>query len=182
MRTVYITDLDGTLLTNKGGLKDRAAEMIRRFGEKGILFTYATARRFHSAEFIMSKAEISLPVITMNGVIIVDGKSGKVIKLNGFEENQLDDAERVLEEQGETPLVYAFINGEQRVSYLENDTKKIKNYLKTRKGDKTLRPCKSYNELFEGDIHYLTFINPIISAETRDFLFSMEDGCVYGEL
>lgn len=181
MRTVYITDLDGTLLTNKGGLKDRAAEMIRRFGKKGILFTYATARRFHSAGFIMSKAEISLPVITMNGVIIADGISGKVIKLNGFEENQLDGAKRVLEEQGETPLVYAFINGEQRVSYLENDTKRIKNYLKTRKGDKTLRPCKSYNELFEGDIHYLTFINPIISAETRNLLFSKEKGFDYNQ-
>lgn len=176
MRTLYISDLDGTLLTNKGGLKDRAAEMIKRFGEKGIMFTYATARRFQSAGFIMSKAEISLPVVTMNGVIIADGKSGKVIKLNGFEENQLDETKRVLEEQGETPLIYSFINGEQRVSFLENNTKRINNYLKTRKGDKTLRPCKSYTEIFEGDIHYITIINPIISEETRDFLFSREKG------
>lgn len=181
MRTLYITDLDGTLLTNKGGLKDRAGEMIKRFGEKGILFTYATARRFQSAGFIMSKAEITLPVITMNGVIIADGKSGEVIKLNGFEENRLEEAKRVIEEQGETPLVYSFVNGKQRVSYLDSDTKRIKNYLNSRKGDGTLRPCESYEELFEGDIHYLTMINPIISDETRDYLFTREKGFDYNQ-
>lgn len=181
MKTLYVTDLDGTLLTNKGGLKDRAAEMIKRFGEKGILFTYATARRFHSAGLIMSKAEISLPVITMNGVIIADGKTGSVIKLNGFEEIPLDDVKKTLEDNGETPLVYAFVNGEQRVSYLENDTGRIKNYLKSRKGDKTLRPCKSYSQLFEGDIYYFTIINPIISSDTRDRLFSREKGFDYNQ-
>ncbi|MDE7280176.1 MAG: HAD family hydrolase, partial [Ruminiclostridium sp.] len=64
-KTLYITDLDGTLLTNKGGLKDRAAEMISRFGKKGILFTYATERRFKSAGQIMEKSNITLHIITM---------------------------------------------------------------------------------------------------------------------
>ncbi|MCM1298826.1 MAG: HAD family hydrolase [Firmicutes bacterium] len=179
MKTLYITDLDGTLLTNKGGLKDRAAEMIRRFGKKGILFTYATARRFISAERIMEKAEISLPVITMNGVVIADGKSGEVIKLNGFSENCLDEAKRVIAEKGETPIVHAIIEGEQRASYLEARTERMKNYLKLRKGDKTLRPCKSYEELFQGDIHYLTLINPILTETERRELFSEEMGFAY---
>ncbi len=179
MKTLYITDLDGTLLTDKGGLKDRAAEMISCFGKKGILFTYATARRFQSAGFLTAKAEISLPVITMNGVIIADGKSGKVIKLNGFSEKQLEEAKAVITEQGETPIVYAIIEGEQRVSYLEADTRRNKNYIKSRKGDKTLRPCKTYDELFQGEIHYITIINPILPVELRKDLFSAEKGFAY---
>lgn len=179
MKTLYITDLDGTLLTNKGGLKDRTAEMISRFNKKGTLFTYATARRFISAGRIMEKAEISLPVITMNGVIIADGKSGGVIKLNGFSENQLDEAKRVIAEKGEAPLVYAIIDGEQRASYLENNTKRMNNFLKTRKNDNSLRPCKTYDELFQGDIHYITIINPILTEEVRKKLFSTEKGFAY---
>lgn len=181
MKTLYITDLDGTLLTNKGGLKDRAAEMIKRFGEKGILFTYATARRFQSAGFIMKKANITLPVITMNGVIIADGKSGEIIKLNGLDKVQQELARTVIEEQGETPLIYSFIDGRQWVSYLENDTKRIKNYLKSKKGDKTLRPCKSYEELFEGDVHYITLINSTVSEETRGRFFSKENGFAFNQ-
>lgn len=175
-KTLYISDLDGTLLTNKAGLKDRAAEMIKRMSDNGVMFTYATARRFQSAGFIMHKAEIVLPVITMNGVIIADGKSGEVIKLNGFTEGQIDEAVRAIEEYGETPLVYSFVDGVQRVSYLEGKTDRIKNYIKDRKGDKTLRPCSDYKELFRGDIHYFTFINTILPEEVRNGIFSREKG------
>ena len=181
MKTLYITDLDGTLLTNKGGLKDRAAEMITRFGKKGILFTYATARRFKSAGPIMEKANITIPIITMNGVIIADGKNGEIIKLNGLNKVQQELARSVIVEQGETPLIYSFIDGKQRVSYLDYDTKRIKNYLKIKKGDETLRPCKSYEELFEGDIHYVTLVNPIMSEETRDRFFTKENGFAFNQ-
>lgn len=176
MKTLYITDLDGTLLTYKGGLKDRAAEMIKRMSERGVLFTYATARRFASAGFIMRKAEIKLPVITMNGVIIADGQSGEVIMLNGFEKGQLEEAEKTVIKYRETPLVYSFVNGVQVVNYLESDTSRIKNYIKDRRGDKTLRPCQSYEELFRGEIHYFTFINPIIPEEVREKVFTQEKG------
>lgn len=175
-KTLYISDLDGTLLTNKAGLKDRAAEMIKRMSDNGVLFTYATARRFQSAGFIMHKAEISLPVITMNGVIIADGKTGDVISINGFTGRQTQEAIRIIEEYGESPLVYAFVDGVQRVSYLKDKTDMIKNYIKDRKGDKTLRPCADYRELFQGDIHYFTFINTVIPKEVCDRVFSRENG------
>lgn len=100
-KTLYITDLDGTLLTNKSGLKDRAAELITRLSENGVLFTYATARRFNSAHFRMAKAGIKLPVILMNGVIIADGESGRIIELNGLRHCDLSKIRKVLEEYGE---------------------------------------------------------------------------------
>ena len=176
MKTLYISDLDGTLFTNKAGLKDRAAEMLKRLSDNGVLFTYATARRFGSANFQMCKAEIKLPVILMNGVIIADGQSGEPIKLNDFGGMDLTEVKNTITEYNETPLVYAFIDGEQRVSYLEHDTRRIKNYLNDRKGDKTLRPCKSYEELFEGDIHYFTFTNPVLPKEVINEVFTEEKG------
>ena len=84
------------MLTNKAGLNDRAAEMIKRMSDNGVLFTYATARRFQSAGFIMHKAEISLPVITMNGVIISEGKNGYVISINCFTESHTQEAIKLI--------------------------------------------------------------------------------------
>ncbi len=175
-KTLYVTDLDGTLLTMKAGLKDRAAELIRRLSEQDVLFTYATARRFVSAGPIMQKAGISIPVITQNGVAIVKGDTGEIIAMNDFEPESLEEAKQMIMQYGETPLVYAFIDGEQRVSYLSYDTARTKTYLKDRKGDTTLRPCDSYEQLFEGRIYYFTFFNSIIPIETLNGVFSAEKG------
>ena len=180
---LYISDLDGTLLNYKAQLKGRAAEMISRMIENGVMFTYATARRFTSTQSIMNDAKISLPAVTMNGVLIVDGGTGELLKVNGFEQGQLEEAKQLIRDYNETPLVYTFIEGKQRVNYLEADTKRIKNYLNEHKTDKTLRPCQSYDQMFEGEIHYFVFLNPIIPLDKLNDVFSVNKGfCVNQQL
>ena len=101
--TLYISDLDGTLLNYRAQLKSRAAEMLSRMAEKGVMFTYATARRFTSTENIMKEANISLPAVTMNGAIIVDGKTGKLLKINGFRQGQLEEAKQLIVDSSYDP-------------------------------------------------------------------------------
>ncbi len=180
-KTLYISDLDGTLLTNKSGLKDRAAELLKRLAENGTMFTYATARRFGSAGFRMKKAEIKLPVILMNGVIIADGKTGEIISLNGLEQADLSRIKKTAEQYGEAPIVYSFIDGSQKASYLESKKSRVKSYLDDRKGDSSIRSCSSYDELFEGNVHYLTFLNPSFTDEVKKELFGAEKGFAYTE-
>lgn len=180
-KTLYISDLDGTLLTNKSGLKDRAAELLKRLSENGTMFTYATARRFGSADFRMKKAEIKLPVILMNGVIIADGKTGEIISLNGLEQADLSGIKKAVEQYGEAPIVYSFIDGSQRASYLESKKKRVKSYLDDRNGDSSIRSCSSYDELFEGNVHYLTFLNSSFTDEEKKELFGAEKGFAYTE-
>lgn len=79
------------------------------------------------------------------------------------------------------PVVHSFINGEQRASYLDSQKKRISGFIADRKGDKTMRPCGSYEELFEGDIHYFTFINSLLPEELKKELFSAENGLTYTE-
>ncbi len=179
--TLYISDLDGTLLTNKSGLKDRAAQMLKRLSENGVMFTYATARRFDSANFRMNKAEIKLPVILMNGAIIADGKTGEVISLNGLDNTDLSEIKKAAEQYGEAPIVFSFIDGIMRASYLESKKSRVKSFLDDRKGDKTIRSCSSYDELFKGNVHYLTFLNPSFPDEVKKVLFCAEKGFAYTE-
>jgi len=53
-KTVYISDLDGTLLTSDAEISAKSAEIINRLISKGMLFTVATARSVSSSKRILS--------------------------------------------------------------------------------------------------------------------------------
>ncbi len=44
MKTLYISDLDGTLLDKNAKLSPRSAQIISELIQKGLLFSVATAR------------------------------------------------------------------------------------------------------------------------------------------
>lgn len=51
-RTLYVTDLDGTLLNRKDRINPESIEIINRLVGDGMLFTYATARSLVSASAV----------------------------------------------------------------------------------------------------------------------------------
>ena len=52
MKTMYVTDLDGTLLNTKDKINPESIRIINSLVEKGMLFTYATARSLSSASVV----------------------------------------------------------------------------------------------------------------------------------
>lgn len=50
MKTLYLSDLDGTLLTPQACLSAFTAETVRRLLREGMAFSYATARSFSTAK------------------------------------------------------------------------------------------------------------------------------------
>ena len=51
-RVLYVSDLDGTLLNTKDKISDYSVETINALVERGMLFTYATARSLVSASAV----------------------------------------------------------------------------------------------------------------------------------
>ncbi|WP_124066446.1 HAD hydrolase family protein [Clostridium sp. E02] len=49
MKTLYVTDLDGTLLNKQDTINKNSIEIMNNLVEKGMNFTYATARSFVTA-------------------------------------------------------------------------------------------------------------------------------------
>ena len=49
MKTLYVSDLDGTLLNSNTALTDTTIETINALVEEGMEFTFATARSITSA-------------------------------------------------------------------------------------------------------------------------------------
>lgn len=62
-KTLYISDLDGTLLNREGQFSDYTREALRRFDEAGILFTCATGRTLSSVSMLLGEARFTCPAV-----------------------------------------------------------------------------------------------------------------------
>ena len=77
MKTLYVSDLDGTLLNREPRLSAYTAETLNLLIEEGLPFTYATARSVHSARIVAAGLQTRLPVITYNGVFFAGCANGE---------------------------------------------------------------------------------------------------------
>jgi hydroxymethylpyrimidine pyrophosphatase-like HAD family hydrolase len=71
MRTIYVTDLDGTLLNTESRINPESLSIINELVEQGMLFTYATARSLESASVVTEGLRLTMPVIVYNGAFIM---------------------------------------------------------------------------------------------------------------
>lgn len=173
--TLYATDLDGTLLRSDTSLSDYTVNTLNRLIKEGVQFTYATARSYSSASPLVKKLDLCCPAVTFNGVFIVDPRTGEHLIKNGYSEKSRTAAMDYFLSENVAPLVYAFIDGKERVSYLETRMENIQIYVDARRGDKRLRPVREFKALFEGDPFYFTIINPA-DIKALDTVFNEENG------
>ena len=91
MKTLYVSDLDGTLLNQEARLSAYTAETLNLLIEEGLPFTYATARSVHSARIVAAGLQTRLPVITYNGVFLQDAQTGKVLSRTVFSPEEVEN-------------------------------------------------------------------------------------------
>ncbi|MGI6665345.1 MAG: HAD family hydrolase [Christensenellaceae bacterium] len=155
-KTLIVTDLDGTLLQNDATLSEKSKEILQMLIEAGLLFTYATARSFHTASAILAGLLMNIPIIAYSGAFIVDAATKQILISHIIETTVAQQLAEKIETLGLSPLVYAMVDGKERVSWLENkETSGVKNYVASRKGDARLRPVDSYGALFAGNVFLL---------------------------
>jgi Cof subfamily protein (haloacid dehalogenase superfamily) len=68
--TLYVSDLDGTLLDRNGKLSARSRAGLSDLLEQGLLFTVASARHVSSIRSILGDLPLRLPVISGNGAYL----------------------------------------------------------------------------------------------------------------
>ena len=87
MKKIYVSDLDGTLLNEKGELSDETYEILKSLLNTGLLFTVASARPVTAIKRILRGLPISLPVISANGAYISNLHTLEHIAVNAMEGN-----------------------------------------------------------------------------------------------
>lgn len=158
-KTLYVTDLDGTLLNQKDRINPKSIAIINELVDKGMMFTYATARSLVSASVVTAGLSTNISVIAYNGAFIFQPETGEILSREDFSSAERAYAIEVIRANNILPLVYSFVDGVEKVSWLsgrENDG--IRRYLSLRKGDRRLRPVKDDEELYQGEIFYFTCI------------------------
>lgn len=69
---LLVSDVDGTLVTNKGIIPERNIRAIERFVKKGGQFTFATGRSVMGTLKFAAQVPVNTPIITYNGGCIYD--------------------------------------------------------------------------------------------------------------
>jgi len=159
MRTLYVTDLDGTLLRSDERTSTYTNETINRLVEKGMLFSYATARSYVTASKATRGLDAQIPLIVYNGAMVVHNRTGEILLSNFFE----SDIKTVLDDliaHDVFPIVYSLQNGVERFSYVPDKCSRgMRDFLSTRRGDRREHPVETVQELYEGDLFYVTCID-----------------------
>lgn len=176
MNTMVISDLDGTLLRSDLSLSGFTVEAINELIKRGLNFTYATARSLNSAIRLTGRLNLSLPVITYNGACIKEPSTGEIIEILGLDDRQVGFIRETLRSWGVSPLVYTYLDGEEKVLWERgSESAGMLHYLSQREGDGRMLPSDSFDDLFCGEIFYMTCIE-----DTQERLAPVRDNLKAG--
>ncbi len=155
MKILYVSDLDGTLITRSEKISDYSLSLLNELIGAGLLFTYATARSLASAERAVSGLKHTLPVIVYNGALIIDPSTHETLYSLTFSPALKKHLVSRLREFGVSPVVHAREDGADKIFWLRGkESDGQQRYLSRRAGDKRLTPVVSEEELVRGDAFF----------------------------
>ena len=158
-RILYVTDLDGTLLNRQDSINPFSIQTINDLVDRGMIFTYATARSLVSASKVTVGLSTNIPIIAYNGAFIIHPATGDILSKEDFNEEERAKVREVLIQYNISPMVYSFINGIEKVSWIpEKENEGVKRYLSIRQGAKRFRAVHDIESLYEGEMFYFTCI------------------------
>ena len=124
-----------------------------------MLFSYATARSLITAKKVTKGINAKIPLIVYNGAFVFDNLTEEILISNYFDSTVRD----ILEDlfcNGVYPIVYAYIDGREKFSFVPQlCTKGMRQFLDTRKGDIRTNEVALPDDLKQGDIFYITCID-----------------------
>lgn len=171
-KTLYVTDLDGTLMHNDKTLSEFTINTLNKLIEQGMLITYATARSFQSAWEITKDIHFTLPVITRNGTVLANQILKMEIEISRFSEQEVSKLKNLLTGTIEhIGFVTAYFDGKMIKTYRDEEIcPGFQKYIDEHANDKRMRAISPDEDLFNGDVTYVTLI-----AEKNELQYIYEE-------
>ena len=159
-KTLYISDLDGTLLQNDQTVSAFSADTLNGKIRNGLLFSYATARSYATASKVTANLQLQIPVIVFNGTFVIDSNTQKQLISNIFTQEETISILNALTENRIYPIVNAFFDGREKFSYVQGqETPGILDFLEHRKNDLRKNPVSDPKQLYCGEIFHIACID-----------------------
>lgn len=159
MATLYLSDLDGTLLRSDQHTSVYTNETINRLVSQGMLFSYATARSYHTARKVTAGLDAKFPLIVYNGVFIVDNSTQELMATNLFADEEAAVILADILEAGLSPIVYCLDDRERFVYNVHTINAGTREYIASRHGDVRDTPAESNSALTRHGTFYFTCID-----------------------
>lgn len=159
VKTLYVSDLDGSLLRSDETISEYTIQVINELVEKGMNFSYATARSYHTAHKVTQGLDAKIPLITYNGTMIKDNVTGEILVSNFFDTNIYQFIDDLIH-YDIYPIVYSLIDNEEKFSYIEEKCSQgALDFIYSRKGDIRDHKVDCIQDLYKGHIFYITCID-----------------------
>ena len=134
MARLFVTDLDGTLLSSNIALSGYSAGKIKELIQSGVNITYSTSRSFYTASMLLKDAGFKLPCITFNGVYVIMSETGEVVKKNLLSREIYDAVLGIGREMGLRPYIFGKDSkGEEKLLYQHPDSEAQSRYIAERR-------------------------------------------------
>lgn len=144
-RTVYVTDLDGTLLGTDARLSQRTRAGLAALLEGGLMLTVASARSVVAIQLMFDGLQLPLPVIEFNGAFISDLATGRHLVTNAIDADAVGEVYRTVLSAGCLPFVSTFDGDSDRLYYTETRNPGMKWYLDDRVSNHDPRVSRTEN-------------------------------------
>jgi len=163
MKTLYISDLDGTLLGSNGQISEFTRDTINDLVENGMNISLATARSISSANGIIEGLHLKIPAVMMNGVFLTDISTKEQKSVCYLPQDKCKSVIDVFMNHGRPPFVYSFTD-DIDVQYTNYKNDYERDFIEVRK--KKYRHFKQVSEYNISD--KIIYINAIDKSDVVD--------------
>ena len=120
MTTLYISDLDGTLLHDNQQVSPFSASVINRAVERGLLFSLATARSLIGLGMLdLQGIHWNTPLVLMNGVMLYDMASRAILQSCEMPPDAVAAVLAACAAEGKNPFLYRVEDGQLHACFTE---------------------------------------------------------------
>ena len=124
-QTLYVSDLDGTLLRSDGSLSPYSVRTLARLIGEGMPFTVASARGCGPIRNVLGGVRLRLPIIATNGAHVSDLATGRHLAVHALPPAIAHDLWTLFDGRGFSPFLFTSDGSADRFYYtadsLRND-------------------------------------------------------------
>ena len=166
-KTLYISDLDGTLLNSSAELSEYTTNKLNSMIANGLNFSVATARTAVSASAMLADIDFNVPLVLMNGVSIYDSTNKTYIETFPLSSETAESVVDAMKRLNVTGIMYQLEGDTQQTYYETLEHKPIRDFVEEweTKYNKTVQKIVNFSDLLSNSTIYFSLIDTYKSIQ-----------------